>query len=338
MPGTRFIEEYQVTLPLVSAGMAMVAGADLVAAVTNAGGLGILGTGPMPPELLRRIISDTRALTDKPFGVNLIVEDTALGPASSFDHVRICIEAGVSPVVFFWNPPPADWRVALRVAGTKVWLTVSSVADARRAREDGFDAVVVQSNEAGGHVRATQSALSLWPAVRDAIGDMVLIAAGGIADGRTAAAAFALGADAVCLGTRLVASAESLAHREYKSAIVNAQAADTSITRIFGPEWPDAPMRVLRNQAVRDAENGVVESQPIGHTVLFGQSYALPPHSAVLPTRETSGNLDQMCLAAGTSAGLISSIEPAGTLISRIMRDAAHALGNCAGACCGGPP
>jgi enoyl-[acyl-carrier protein] reductase II len=235
MVGTRFTQQYSVKLPLVSAGMAMVTGPELVAEVSNAGGLGILGTGPMPPELLRRLISDTRALTSRPFGMNLIVEDTAFGPASTFEHVNACIEARVSPVVFFWNPPPVAWVDALRDAAIKVWITASSVADARRAHAEGYDAIVVQANEAGGHVRASESAMSLWPAVRDAVGDTLMIAAGGIADGRTAAAAFMLGADAICMGTRFLASTESLAHTEYKSAILRAQAAETLVTRIFGP-------------------------------------------------------------------------------------------------------
>ena len=143
--------------------------------------------------------------------------------------------------------------------------------------------------------------MELWPAVRDVVGDMMMIAAGGIADGRTAAAAFALGADAICMGTRLVASCESLAHPEYKSAILRAQAGDTSVTRLFGPEWPDAPMRVIRNQALCDAEVGVRESGPVGQTRLFGLDYVMPRNSAILPTRETSGSLEHMCLAAGTA-------------------------------------
>jgi NAD(P)H-dependent flavin oxidoreductase YrpB (nitropropane dioxygenase family) len=329
MDGFRFTKEYSVRLPLVSAGMAMVTGPDLVAAVSNAGGLGILGTGPMPAELLRRIIAGTRSLTAKPFGVNLIVEETSLGPASTFEQVEVCIEAKISPVVFFWNPPCAAWLTALRDAGTRVWLTVSSVADARRAQVDGYDAIVVQANEAGGHVRAGESALGLWPAVRDAVGDMMMIAAGGIADGRTAAAAFMLGADAICMGTRLVASAECLAHPEYKSAIVRAQAADTTVTRLFGPEWPDAPMRVIRNQALRDADRGIAEPGPIGQTILFGQRYEMPRHSAILPTRETSGSLEQMCLAAGAGVGLISSVESAGALVTRIASDAVRIMRDC---------
>ena len=117
----------------------------------------------MPTELLRRIIASTRVLTPKPFGVNLIVEETTLGPASTFEHVEVCIEAGISPVVFFWNSPPSTWFTALHDAGIKIWLTVSSVAEARHALASGYDAIVVQANEAGGHVRATESGLSLGP-------------------------------------------------------------------------------------------------------------------------------------------------------------------------------
>ena len=102
-------------------------------------------------------------LTPKPFGVNLIVEETTLGPASTFEHVEVCIEAGISRVVFFWNSPPATWFTALHDAGIKIWLTVSSVAEARHALASGYDAIVVQANEAGGHVRATKSGWSSGP-------------------------------------------------------------------------------------------------------------------------------------------------------------------------------
>lgn len=326
---TRFTRTYDVQLPIVSAGMAMVAGPELVAAVCNAGGLGILGTGPMPPDHLRTLIAQVRALTSKPFGINLIVENTTFGPACTDEHVEICAEAGISPIVFFWNQPQPAWVSRLRAGGARLWMTVSSPTQARQAASAGFDALIVQSSEAGGHVRATEGMFTLLPAVRDAVGDaMILIAAGGIADGRTAAAALLLGADALCLGTRLVASDESAAHDFYKAAIVDAQSADTVITTIFGPEWPDVPMRVIRNRAVLESEQNLPgDADAVGSTLLFGQPYPMPPRSAVLPTRDTRGDTQGMCLAAGRSVQFVHSTGRAGELIREIAAAAQRLLG-----------
>lgn len=318
----RFSQAYGTELPVVSAGMAMVGGPALVSAVCRAGGLGILGTGPMPIERLRAEIAAVRARTPRPFGINLIVEDTALGPATSEAHIELCAAERISPVVFFWKRPLESWVQTLRGAGAKLWATCNSVDEARQAQVEGFDAIMMQSQEAGGHVRATLGMFTLLPATRDAVGDMMIIAAGGIADGRTAAAAFVLGADAICLGTRLVASEEAAAHAAYKLALVEAQASDTEVTRIFGPEWPDAPMRVVRNRAVREAGEHPRSGASIGRTVLFGHTYEMPIHSAILPTLETRGDFDQMCMAAGTGVQFIHAVRPAGDLVREIAAQA----------------
>jgi NAD(P)H-dependent flavin oxidoreductase YrpB (nitropropane dioxygenase family) len=323
---TRFTREYGLELPFVGAGMAMLAGPELVAAISEAGGLGVLGTGPLPPALLRRQIEQIRERTLLPFGVNLIVADTQFGPASTPAHIDVCIAERVSPIVFFWELPPAEWLARLHSAGIKVWATVSSVAEAREAAARGYDALMVQGSEAGGHVRATQSLLTLVPSVRDAIGDLPLIAAGGIADGRGAAAALVLGADAICMGTRLIATPECLAREDYKTRILDSTADQTTVTELFGPEWPDVPMRVLRNRTVEEG-GGARPGESIGATTVFGQSYVLPHHSALLPTRNTTGDLDAMCLAAGASVGLVHRITPAAQLAREVMSEARALLG-----------
>jgi enoyl-[acyl-carrier protein] reductase II len=187
----------------------------------------------------------------------------------------------------------------------------------------GADAVIVQSQEAGGHVRSGLGAMALVPAVVDALDRTPVIAAGGIADGRTAAAAFVLGAEAVCVGTRLVASVESLASAEYKERLVRAHGEDTAVTTIFGPEWPGAPMRVIKNRAVARAEQGDAPlKQSIGETVVFGQPYQMPANSAVLPTAQTRGDHDEMCLAAGAGVTAVRSIQPAEQIVQSLMIDA----------------
>lgn len=326
---TKITEQLAIELPFVSAGMGLIARPPLAAAVSEAGGLGLLGTGPAPPPALRDMLADLRRRTSRPWGVNLIVEETAFGPAATEEHVEAAIEAGAAVVVFFWNFPPADWLSRLEAAGIRKWIQVGSVDAARRARDLGFDAVMIQGREAGGHNRSTSGLLTLLPRVVDEVAPLPVVAAGGIADGRGVAAALALGADAVCSGTRLVVATEAHAHDGYKQRIVDARLEDLAETRIFGPEWPDAPMRVLRNRVVRAAEEGAPlppEPRQIGRTLLFGMEYSMPYRSAVLPTPETEGDLEEMCLAAGESAALVRRLEPAAAIVRDMMAEAAAIL------------
>jgi NAD(P)H-dependent flavin oxidoreductase YrpB (nitropropane dioxygenase family) len=185
-------------------------------------------------------------------------------------------------------------------------------------------------------VRASEGLLTLVPRVRATIGQRALIAAGGIGNGPSAAAALAAGADAVCVGTRLIASEESEAHAEYKSRLIAAQPEDTVVTELFGPEWPGAPMRVLANRAVRRAKAPSKDPRPtlehIGETQVFGSRYLMPLHSAILPSRHTSGDFDEMCFAAGESVGFVTQVEPAAAIVREIMNGATRALGaTCSG-------
>jgi NAD(P)H-dependent flavin oxidoreductase YrpB (nitropropane dioxygenase family) len=155
-----------------------------------------------------------------------------------------------------------------------------------------------------------------------------VIAAGGIAGAASARAAMELGADAVCLGTRFVACAESPAHAGWKERILAADEHDTAITTLFGPEWPDAPMRVLRNRAVRRAagdDASPAPSGPIGTASLGGARYPMPPASVMLPTAETEGDLEEMCLAAGESAAAIERVETAAAIVAGIAAGIAPA-------------
>jgi len=312
-----------IKLPFVGAGMAIVGSAELTAAVSNAGGVGLFCLGPGAPEMLGDGIDRIRRLSSAPFGVDFIVEETGFGPATTEAHVEVAIAKHVPLAVFFWNPPEERWMRKLKRAGIKVWGTAYSVESARRLKMLGADAVIVQSQEAGGHVKSDLGAMSLVPAVVDAMDRTPVIAAGGIADGRTAAAAFMLGAQAVCVGTRLLASVESLASAEYKERLVRAHADDTAVTTIFGPEWPDAPMRVLKNRAVaRSGQGNMPPKHPVGETVVFGRSYEMPVNSAVLPTTQTRGDHEEMCLAAGAGVAAVRSIEPAEQIVQGLMTDA----------------
>ena len=167
----------------------------------------------------------------------------------------------------------------------------------------------------------------------DAVNPAPVIAAGGIADGRGMAAALCLGAAGVCVGTRLVATVESNAHDEYKRRITEATEEDIARTCIFGPEWPDAPMRVIRNRVVREWAGNDAKTPPqpdppqtIGKTLLGGREYLMPKFAAILPTPETTGDFEEMCLAAGESAALVTTIGSAQAVVQTIAKEAEQIL------------
>src|SRR4029077_13733026 len=197
---TRITEQYGLKVPFINAGMAFIATAPLVRAVCKAGGMGMLGSPAMPPDVLQAAIRDIKAVEPACFGVDIIAR------VSGIEHIEVCVTEKVPVVGFFWDDPPDEWLSRLRAAGSHIWFQVGSVAEAKAAERRGAHALVVQGSEAGGHNRAGGATFSLLPAVIDVIEAIPVIAAGGIADGRTVAAALALGAEAVWVGTRLIAS------------------------------------------------------------------------------------------------------------------------------------
>ena len=308
--------------------MGFIAMPPLVAAVSAAGGLGLIGVSPAPPPALAEMIRTTRSMTTAPFGAGFIVEDTAFGPSTVDEHIAVAVAERLPVVVFHWNLPSPAWVAELHRGGTRVWVQVGTVERAREAVALGADAVICQGGEAGGHNRGVASLLSLLPAMVDAIRPTPVIAAGGIADARALAAALLLGADAACLGTRFIATPEANAHAEHKRRIIASGPGDTALTHIFGPEWPDARMRVLRNRVV-DAWRGRDEKTPpqpepavcIGTTPLGGAEYRMPKFSAVLPTPETTGDFEEMCLPAGESAALTNAVTPAGDVVRALAAE-----------------
>ncbi len=319
---TRVTEQYGLDLPFIGAGMALIALPPLVSAVSNAGGLGVLGAALTSPDGLRDMIRATRTMTPRPFGVDFVAHFWEEA------HTEVCLEERVPVVVFFWCLP-STLVPQLHAGGARVWIQVGSVLEAREAVRAGADAVVVQGSEAGGHNRGAAATFSLVPAVVDAIAPVPVIAAGGIADGRGVAAALALGADAVWVGTRLVASREAHAHDEYKRRILAATEADTVRTTMFGPEWPGAQTRVLRNRVVSEWASREDEIPPlsdppqlIGRTLVGGQEVPMPKFSVLLPTLDTTGDFEEMCLLSGESAGLVRDIRPAGEIVLGSMEEA----------------
>ena len=326
---TRLTREYGLRHPFVGAGMGFIAHERLAAAVTNAGGLGVLGASPDPPGSLPVMVERLRALTSGPFGVDLICADTGFGPASTDLHIDVCIQLNVPLVVFHHDPPPPRWVSTLRAAGVPVWMQASSPELAAAAIELGVTGIVAQGSEAGGHARGHIALLALLAAIRHKWPDMLLLAAGGISDGTAAAAALRAGADGVWVGTALVAAEEANAHPEYKRRLIESPG-KTLRTNAFGPEWPNQPYRLLATPAVRNAAaSNSAEAQQhatIGRTRLFPHSvnvpYDMPVRSTLPPTPETGGDWESMAYPAGEGVGAVRRIAPAAEIIAQMMSQA----------------
>jgi enoyl-[acyl-carrier protein] reductase II len=330
MISTRLTDAYGITHPIAQAGMAFVGMTpDLALAVCAAGALGSIGVGLMPATALKATIEAVRSGTQEPFNVNFITNLTEMA------QIEVACGAGVPVASFHWGHPPRSWIDALHGAGVKVWEQVGSADAAKRAVDDGADLVIAQGSEAGGHNLGTLPTMALLPLVVDAAAPALVLGAGGIADGRGLAAALMLGADGAWVGTRLVATAESGAHQEYKARLVRAQGPDTALTHMFGRDMPDFnPMRVLRNRVVDQWHERAAElpadagaGPVIGHVSLPGLELDLHRFSSFVPIASTTGDFDEMPLLAGQGVGLVGSVASAADVISAMVSDAAAVIG-----------
>ena len=234
---------FKIEKPIVQAGMIWCSGWELASAVSNAGGLGLIGAGSMYPEVLRDHIRKCKAATIKPFGVNVPL----LYPNIE-EHMKIIVEEGVK-IVFTSAGNPKTWTAHLKSHGITVVHVVSAVKFALKCQEAGVDAIVAEGFEAGGHNgREETTTLVLIPQVRKAV-NLPLIAAGGIATGAQMLAAFALGADAVQVGSRFVATYESSAHENFKNAVINTSEGDTQLTL-----KQLTPVRLIKNKFFKEIE------------------------------------------------------------------------------------
>jgi NAD(P)H-dependent flavin oxidoreductase YrpB (nitropropane dioxygenase family) len=335
---TRLTRDYGVELPFVGAGMGFIAMPSLVAAVSNAGGIGVLGNAIEPPASTRLLIQSIKTLTSRLFGVDFIHDVSAFGPLTTDDHIDVCIEEGVKLVVFHMNVPPSTWVERLHAAGARVWMQAASVEQAKEAAAREVDAIIAQGVQAGGHNKSTTKTLALLPEIVKAVRPLMVLAAGGIADGESVVRALSHGAEGVWVGTRLVASTEAYAHRDYKRRLVDASGDATAMTTMFGPEYPDRPYRVLRTRVVKQfaGREGDIPAPPpppsiIGTTVLFPQTfmqpYDMPKFSAIVPTPDTVGDLDEMGLPAGAeSVKAIRDVKPAAQIVSEMMSEAHYLI------------
>lgn len=330
---TRFSREFGLRVPLASAGMAFVGLTDLAAAVSNAGALGVYGVGPEPAPVVAARIQAIRDQTAGPFGVDFIVATTPLGAFTTQDHIDIVAAARVPMVVFHWNLPEPSWVTQLRRAGCKVWIQTGDLHTARQGVALGIDGVIAQGRVAGGHNRnSTIPTLQVVDTFRRALPrEIFILAAGGVSDGASLVQAVRAGADGGWAGTVFVAAQESYANDGYKARLIAAgRAVDpTTFTTVFGPEFPDAQQRVLRNHAT--ANPGATTPATIGTTTLFpgvvNAPYTMPLHSAIVPTRDTHGSLDEMDMPAGSvSVRAVRRVRPAAEIVEDFIDGARDAL------------
>jgi nitronate monooxygenase len=335
---TRLCRELGIEYPICSVGMGMAAGPELAAAVSNAGGFGVLGTHDLAAAPLQASITRTRQLTDQPFGVNVIIADdgSEKDRAVLVGAVGAAVAERPAAVVLFWGDP-APYVPVAHAAGVKVFLQVGSVAEAQAAAVAGVDAVITQGVEAGGHVRGTSSIWELLPAAVAAVGELPVLASGGIGDGVGIARALRLGAQGVSLGTRFVASEEALVHPAHKQRILESTATDTVYSELYDAWWPGAPHRTLRNrtfQAWEAAGRPPPGRRPGEGTVIgtrqlsSGQVQPWPRYAVGIVPPSFEGDLQAVPMLAGESCGVVNDIKPAAAIVRDLARDAAAALGS----------
>ena len=343
MPRTRICDLLGIEHPILSVGFGPGAGPELAAAVSNAGGLGVIGASGQPPDALRERIARTRQLTDRPFGANLILH--TMGDPDRLPAIReryeVLVEERV-PLLVYFEGDPAPFVEEAHAAGVKVAIQVGSPAEARHAAEAGVDVVIAQGLEAGGHIAATASLFVNLPTIVDAVAPLPVLASGGIADGRGLAAALVLGAEGVSLGTRFVASEEAYIREEYKRRLLDATAEDTFYSDdFFDVLWPGVPHRALKGRAyeVWDAAGRPQpgerphEGEPIGtyDSPILGGPVDVPRYAAFMMTPRFDGDVELGPLWAGESVSLVDAVLPAGEIVRRIAAEADEVLARVSG-------
>ena len=303
---TPICDLFEIEHPVFLAGMGNVALADVCAAVSNAGGYGTLGMVSGPPERIREEMRRTRSLTDKPFGVDML----AALPEQMNECIDTIIDGGASSFITGLGVA-APLIAKCHDNGVKVMAVVGRVAHARRAEDAGCDAVVAQGTEAGGHTGQV-AGLALIPQIVDAV-DIPVIAAGSLVDGRGLASALSLGAQAVWMGARFIASHEAHASQKFKKHISESQGDETRITRFYSGK----PMRVIRNTYVDERERSGEAPLP------FPQQMTQSALDGLLGfADEEATDVDKTCMPAGQGIGGILDILPAGEIVRQVVRDA----------------
>lgn len=313
-----------ITAPIVQAPIGGGSGPALVAAVSEAGGLGMLSATWREPDELDDLLVRLADLTDRPFGVNLVLD---WDPA---ERLAICLKHGVPVVSFFWGDP-APYVAQVHAAGALVTHTVGSAEEARRAVDAGADVLVAQGWEAGGHVWGQVATMALVPRVVDAVRGagrpVPVVAAGGIADGRGLAAALALGASGAWMGTRFLLAEEADTHAVYRVEIAAAVETGTAYSQLYDGGWPAAPLRALRNSTHRSWEAAGSpatgqrpgEGEPVAR---YAGGSPILRYDSDAPTTLAEGDIEAMALYAGQGVGLVDRVQPAAAIVREVVAEA----------------
>jgi len=320
-----FAKQFGLRYPILQAPTGSIAGPELASAVSSAGAMGAMALTWPAPDVAAEHVRAVKAATEAPFQVNFAL---AFPPKS----LEAALAAGAPVVTFSWGDP-ADYVPIVRRAGARLGIQVTNAEGARRALEHSPDFLICQGVEAGGHVQAMRELRTVLEEVLAVCGGVPVVASGGIGDGTAMAAALTLGASAVMLGTRFVATQESRAHPEYKRLLVSAQSADTALTVCYEGGWPYAAHRVVRNSTLdeweasgcppvgqRPGEGDVLGTTADGQPILRYEDTA--------PRLGFQGDIPAMCCYAGTSCAAIQDLPPAGELVERLWEECRKAMEN----------
>lgn len=308
---TRLCDLLNIEYPIIQGGMAWVATAELAAAVSEAGGLGLIGAGSAPPEVVRAQVRKARTMTNKPFGVNVYF----LSPFAD-QVIEVLIEERV-PVVTTGAGNPGKYVAAMKDAGMKVLALVASVNLAKRLERAGVDALVAEGMECGGHI-GDIATMPLVPQIVDSV-DIPVVAAGGIFDGRGLVAALALGASGIQMGTRFICASECTVHPAYKQAVINARDRDTVVTGVSTGH----PVRVLDNKLAR----AFAEAEKAGASVEELEKLGIGKLRAAV----VDGDVENGSVMAGQIAAMVTKVETCAEIIHDIMTRAEETLASLQG-------
>jgi NAD(P)H-dependent flavin oxidoreductase YrpB (nitropropane dioxygenase family) len=317
---TRFTDLVGCTVPIQQAGLGSFANPRLAAAVTNAGGLGMVSLAGLPADVVERVLDELGTQVTGPVGVNFLT------PFVDPEEDREAIAAAASRarvIDFFYGDPDAALVEVVHTNGALACWQVGSLAEAKAAEAAGCDFIIAQGMQAGGHVRGTLGTLALLNQVLDTV-KVPVLAAGGIGSGRSLAAVLAAGADGARVGTRFIAAEEAEAHPEYVSAVIAATADDTVYTDEFSGGWPDAPHRVLRAslEAARAFDGDEVGQS---FNIYTGEPYTVERFQILSAHKGATGNIAAMPHWAGESVDGVKRVQPAAEIV-RELAEGAEAL------------
>ena len=309
---------------IMAGAMTWVSERNLVSAISNAGGFGVIACGSMTPDLLRAEIRATQALTSKPFGVNLITLHPLL-----LDLIATCADLGVTHIVLAGGLPPGPALAAIKAAGMKLLAFAPAAALAKKLVRSGVDGLIIEGSEAGGHIGPVSTSV-LAQEILPVITDVPVFVAGGIGRGSAIAAFLEMGASGVQLGTRFVAARESVAHPDFKRAFIRAPARDAVASVQVDPRFPVIPVRALRNRGQEEfnaKQREIAARVDAGEIALAEGQLAIEHYWAgALRRAVVDGDVETGSVMAGQSVGMVTAEEPVADIIAALVAQAEAAL------------